>query len=135
MKQFMKRMFLILVCAIAVSFGKVSDVQAQSVTGVSPRFVSISECNVTLSLAGEAEVIVVGTVVGVSGTANTSLVAVLQRQRGNSWVDVKTWETSSASKRVSLQEVYPISSGTYRVILTGTADGESTTVYSTMLTY
>ncbi len=135
MKQFVKGMMLILMCAIVVSLVKVSDAQAKSVNGVSPRFTSISECNVTLTLNGEAEVAISGKVLGVYGTANTSLSAVLQRQRGSSWVNVKTWEKSSASKSVRLQEVYPISSGTYRVMLIGTADGESTTVYSAVVTY
>ena len=135
MKRFWKRVVMILMCVVAVSFYKVSYVQAQSVTVATPRYISISKCNATLTLAGEADVYVKGEVIGVSGTSKTSIVAVLQRQRGGSWVDVKTWEKSSASKSVSLQENYPISSGTYRVLLTGTADSESTTVYSSTLNY
>lgn len=134
MKLFLKRMVMIIICAVVLFGSKIESVQAQSVGAISPRYVSLVDCWTTLSFSGETAS-VLAKVQGKDGTSNVSMVAVLQRQRGSSWVNVKTWEKSSASKSVRLQEVYPISSGTYRVMLTGTADGESTTVYSAVVTY
>ena len=134
MRHLWKGMMVVTVCMVLV-FGLCKPVHAQGASGALPRYVSLMDCKAFLSLSGEDTVSVSAKVQGKDGVSATSMVAILQRQRGSNWVNVRTWEKSSTSNSVTLQENYPVSSGSYRVKLTGTADGESVTVYSSTLTY
>ena len=72
-----------------------------------------------------------GLIEGLSGTTRISARVVLQRQNGNIWTNVRTWNLSSSSRTLSVNESQTVTaSGTYRVSVTAdiTRNGITTTI-------
>ncbi len=120
---------LTLTCILVVSMG-MTVVQANQA-----RTVSIASQDVSLSISSNGVATVGARVMGKVGVTSTSVVATLQRETSSGWEDVATWEDSNASRRTTISETYQVSRGTYRVVATVTADGESATITSTIETY
>lgn len=120
---------LTLTCVLVVSIG-MTVVQANGA-----RSVSISTSSAALTIASDGTATVKASVIGKVGVTSTSVVATLQRETSSGWEDVATWEVSSTSRIAKVSETYQVSSGTYRVVATVTADSESKTVTSTTETY
>ena len=120
---------LTLTCILVVSIGK-SVVQAKET-----RMVSIYSSSASLTIASDGTATIEASVMGKVGVTSTSVVATLQRETSSGWDDVATWEESNASRRTTISETYQVSRGTYRVVATVTADGETATKTSTTETY
>ena len=72
---------------------------------------------------------------GKSDVTSTYVSATLQRKSGNDWIDVESWEDSSTERYLSVLETYSVSRGTYRLVVTVTANTETKTVISNEKTY
>ncbi len=81
-----------------------------------------------ISDSGEASI--TGYVRGKSDVTSTHVSATLQRKSGNDWIDVESWEDSSTKNSLSVMETYSVSRGTYRLVVTVTANTETKTAYS-----
>lgn len=120
---------LTLTCILVVSIGK-SVVQAKET-----RMVSIYSSSASLTIASDGTATIEASVMGKVGVTSTSVVATLQRETSSGWDDVATWEDSNTSRRTTISETYQVSRGTYRVVATVTADGETATKTSTTEIY
>lgn len=63
-------------------------------------------------------------------TNSFSVTATIQKKNLLSWSDVKSFSKTFYSKTGTLSDSYYVGSGTYRLKVTVTAGGETTTVYS-----
>lgn len=78
---------------------------------------------------------VTGFVRGKSGVTSTYVKVILQKKVSGDWIDVESWEDSSATRSITIAETYPVSKGTYRVVMTCSADEETKTAISAERTY
>lgn len=88
-----------------------------------------------LSISSSGEASITGYVRGKSGVTSTYVCATLQKQSGDDWIDVESWEDSSTNRNLSIVETYSVSRGTYRVVVTVTANTETKTTVSATRTY
>lgn len=72
---------------------------------------------------------------GKSDVTSTYVSATLQKKSGNAWIDVEFWEDSSTEKNLSIVETYSVSRGTYRLVVTVSANTETKTAISGERTY
>ncbi len=96
------------------------------------------KATVTISEDGTAQCF--GRITATNRTDSISITLTLYRKVGNSWFFVKSWSESDRLYYASVNESYKVSSGTYKVQLSGTivaADGttETLSAWSTEVTY
>ena len=118
--------------AIAMLFAVMPTVQAEAVEA---RMTYIISYAADLSISSSGEASITGYVRGTSGVTSTYVCATWQKQSGNDWIDVESWEDSSTNRNLSIVETYSVSRGTYRVVVTVTANTETKTTVSVTRTY
>lgn len=97
---------------------------------VEPRMTYIISYSSDLYISDSGEASITGYVRGKSDVTSTHVSATLQRKSGNDWIDVESWEDSSTKNSLSVMETYSVSRGTYRLVVTVTANTETKTAYS-----
>ena len=97
---------------------------------VEPRMTYIISYSSDLYISDSGEASITGYVRGKSDVTSTYVSATLQRKSGNDWIDVESWEDSSTKNSLSVMETYSVSRGTYRLVVTVTANTETKTAYS-----
>ncbi len=88
-----------------------------------------------LSISGGGVASISGFVRGKSGVTNTYVKVTLQKSVSSEWADGESWEESNDTRSTSVAETYQVSCGTYRVVMTCSADGETETAISAERTY
>lgn len=119
--------------ALLLSFvSEAKEVPAQ----IEPRMTYIYQYRANLSISDSGVATIYGAVHGKEGVTYTYAKVTLQIWVSNKWVDVKSWEESNNSTSTIISETYQLSSiGTYKVVMTCTANSESATTYSDNVTY
>lgn len=102
---------------------------------IEPRLAYISAYNVQLSISDTGIATITGSVTGKTGVTHTSVKVTLQKSVSGTWTDVESWEASSDSRKTSVDTTYQVSRGTYRLVMTCSANGESTSATSASKTY
>lgn len=135
--KFFCKVAMLSVCIVLSVLSAPFICEAQETTAqIEPRMTYISACNTTLSISEGGVATISGYVQGKAGVTYTYAKATLQIWISNKWVDVKSWEESSNSRSTTISETYQLSSiGTYKVVMTCTANSESVTTYSDNVTY
>lgn len=105
------------------------------VEAVEPRMTYITSYSSDLYISDSGEASITGYVRGKSDVTSTYVSATLQRKSGNDWIDVESWEDSSTKSSLSIMETYSVSRGTYRLVVTVTANTETKTAISDEKTY
>lgn len=121
-----------LVCGFALpitSFAKGTGMRAE------PRMTYITTYNTRLSISDEGTATVYGQVNGKTGVTYTYVKVTLQQSVSGVWVDVESWEASSDSRSATVAETYQVSRGTYRTVMTCSANGETKSQTSAERTY
>lgn len=99
------------------------------------RMAYIQSYKVELTISDSGVASVTGVVTGKLDVTSTSVEVILQKYVSGDWVDVESWEESNNSFRTSIAETYQISKGTYRVVMTCSANTETKTATSAQRTY
>lgn len=102
---------------------------------VEPRMTYIMSYSADLYISDSGEASITGYVRGKSDVTSTYVSATLQRKSGNDWIDVESWEDSSTGRYLSVLETYSVSRGTYRLVVTVSANTETKTAISGERTY
>ncbi len=105
------------------------------VEAVEPRMTYIISYSSDLYISDSGEASITGYVRGKGDVTSTYVSATLQRKSGNDWIDVESWEDSSTKNSLSIMETYSVSRGTYRLVVTVTANTETKTAISNEKTY
>ena len=105
------------------------------VEAVEPRMTYIISYSSDLYISDSGEASITGYVRGKGDVTSTYVSATLQRKSGNDWIDVESWEDSSTKSSLSIMETYSVSRGTYRIVVTVTANTETKTAISDEKTY
>lgn len=121
-------LFILLAMLVAV----IPTIKAEA---VEPRMTYIISYAADLSISSSGEASITGYVRGKGDVTSTYVCATLQKQSGEDWVDVESWEDSSTKKNLLVVETYSVSRGTYRVVVTVTANTETKTAISATKTY
>lgn len=100
-----------------------------------PRMAYIQSYKVELTISDSGVASVTGVVTGKIDVTSTSVEVVLQKYVSGDWVDVESWEDSNNSFRTSIVETYQVSKGTYRLVMTCSANTETKTATSAERTY
>ena len=93
---------------------------------MSPMFVNIGSTSAELTISGSTANCV-GEVWAYSTSSSCTISMKLQKKNGSSWTTLKTW-SDDGNGSATMSESYTISSGTYRVKVSGTVAGESYSV-------
>lgn len=93
---------------------------------VSPMFVNIRSTSAELTISGNTANCY-GGVQAYSAGSSCTISMKLQKKNGSSWTTLKTW-SDDGNGSAAMSETYTISSGTYRVKVSGTVAGESYSV-------
>lgn len=135
----MKKLCKMAVICICMLFcGMVFPVSAQAREAdlqIMPRMASIGAYGTDLSISGGGVASISGFVRGKSGVTSTYVKVTLQKSVSGEWVDVESWEESNDARNTSVAETYQVSHGTYRVVMTCSADDETETATSAERTY
>ena len=99
------------------------------------RMTYIISYSADLYISDSGEASITGYVRGKSDVTSTYVSATLQKKSGNAWIDVEFWEDSSTEKNLSIVETYSVSRGTYRLVVTVSANTETKTAISGERTY
>lgn len=99
------------------------------------RMTYIISYSADLYISNSGEASITGYVRGKGDVTSTYVSATLQRKSGNYWIDVESWEDSSTERNLSVVETYSVSRGTYRLVVTVTANTETKTAISDERTY
>ena len=113
----------------------VAMVPAIKAEAVEPKMTYILSYSADLYISDSGEANITGYARGKSDVTSTYVSATLQRKSGNDWIDVESWEDSSTERYLSVLETYSVSRGTYRLVVTVTANTETKTVISNEKTY
>lgn len=97
--------------------------------------VYISESDAKLEISDQGVAKVSTYVRGKTGTTSTSVQVTLQVKSGSTWLSTKTWAKTSGSSYASVNEIYSVPKGTYRVVATVKANTESKTITTASKTY
>lgn len=90
----------------------------------------ISSYSTELSISDSGVASVMGFVTGKTGVTNTYAKVTLQKNVSGTWTYVDSWEKSSDTRKVTVAETYQVSRGTYRTIMTCSANDETKTATS-----
>lgn len=100
-----------------------------------PRMTYIISYSADLYISDSGEASITGYVRGKGDVTSTYVSATLQRKSGSYWIDVESWEDSGTGRNLSVVETYSVSRGTYRLVVTVTANTETKTAISDERTY
>ena len=123
----------LLICNLSVPltvFAQESDTQT-----VEPMMVSIFSCYTKLYISTDGSATITGTVKGKADVTYTYVKVTLQKSESGNWIDVKSWEDSNNGRSTTVSETYQVSRGTYRVVMTCSANSETKIVISEERTY
>ena len=101
---------------------------------IDPRMTSINAYHTELSISSVGVASISGYVRGKSGVTSAYVEVTLQKKVSGEWIDVESWE-DSGTRNASVSETYSVSRGTYRVVMTCSADGETKSATSAERTY
>lgn len=101
---------------------------------IEPRMTSINAYHTELSISSAGVASISGYVRGKSGVTSAYVEVTLQKKVSGEWIDVESWE-DSGTRNASVAETYSVSRGTYRVVMTCSADEETKTATSAERTY
>lgn len=138
MKNFKKLCKVVVLClCILVGTSMVSIVSyaKEVVTYVEPRLAYISTYNTELVISNTGLATITGEVRGKTGVTNAYVKVTLQKYASGDWVDVEDWEDSRNGRNVFISETYQVTRGTYRVVMTCSANSETKTATSAQRTY
>lgn len=130
------RMAVICTCILLCSLAFSASVQAKEANAqIEPRMDSIYTYGTELSISSDGVASISGFVRGKSGVNSTHVKVTLQKKVSGEWADVESWEESNDTRSTSIAETYQVSHGTYRVVMTCSADDETETATSAERTY
>lgn len=135
MKRLCRMVFL---CICMLFCGLVLPVSVHASEGnvqIEPRMTNISTYGTGLSISRDGVASISGYVRGKPGVTSTYVEVTLQEKVSDVWIDVESWEKSGNAIGASVAETYSVSRGTYRVVMTCSADGETKTATSAERTY
>ena len=138
MKKWIRKLAGIVVCVCMLICGGASPITAaaeETDVQIEPRLAYISTYNVQLSISDTGVATIKGMVTGRMGVTHTSVKVTLQKSVSGTWTDVESWEASSDSRKASIDTTYQVSRGTYQLVMTCSANGESTSATSASKTY
>lgn len=107
----------------------------EAVTYVEPRLAYISTYSTELVISNIGLATITGEVRGKTGVTNAYVKVTLQKYASGDWVDVEDWEDSSNGRNAFISETYQVTRGTYRVVMTCSANSETKTATSAQRTY
>ncbi len=134
----MRQVTGVVVCVCMLLCGGVSPITAvakEANIQIEPRLAYISAYNVQLSISDNGVATITGSVMGKAGVTHTYVKVTLQKSESGTWTDVESWEASSDSRKSSVDTTYQVSRGTYRLVMTCSANSESTSATSATKTY
>ncbi len=124
------------ITALCIIFAMlVTVIPAIRTEAMEPRMTYIISYSADLYISDSGEASITGYVRGKGDVTSTYVSATLQRKSGNYWIDVESWEDSSTERNLSVVETYSVSRGTYRLVVTVTANTETKTAISDERTY
>lgn len=127
-----KRLLSMLLCSLILCMTFSTIIYASTNNNsetVQPRWTTLSTVNASLTITDSNAYCKTTVTTGSRCTITATMK--LQKKSGSSWVTVKTWTGSATDAvRLSLGKNYTISSGTYRVYSTVSANGETATAIS-----
>ena len=132
MKNFKKLCKVVVLClCILVGTSMVSIVSyaKEVVTYVEPRLAYISTYNTELVISNTGLATITGEVRGKTGVTNAYVKVTLQKYASGDWED------SRNGRNVFISETYQVTRGTYRVVMTCSANSETKTATSAQRTY
>lgn len=138
MGKLMRQVTGVVVCVCMLLCGGVSLITAvakEANIQIEPRLAYISAYNVQLSISDNGVATITGSVMGKAGVTHTYVKVTLQKSESGTWTDVESWEASSDSRKSSVDTTYQVSRGTYRLVMTCSANSESTSATSATKTY
>ncbi len=138
MKQFFKVSILCMLCLTVFCGSTLMPIKVYAVdnTNVESRMTYIISYSVGLDISDTGVASISGNVRGKSTVTSSYVKCTLQMSVGGGWVDVKSWEASSASTGATVAQTYQLfSRGTYRVYMECRANTEEKTGTSANRTY
>lgn len=107
---------------------------------VQPLYDLTRTCNAMITISEDGMAQCSGRIIATNRTDSVSITLTLYRKVGNSWSIVTSWSVRNQLYHVFISETYKVSSGTYKVQLSGTvvaSDGttESFSAWSAEKTY
>jgi hypothetical protein len=126
---------LVIMCLIIVTTSQIIVYAHDGENNDKERMASISSYNASFTISNNGIASIDATVIGKSGVKNTYVKAVLQRETTSGWKEVETWEKESQTLLARIEETYQVSSGTYRIVATFTADSETKSMTTASKTY
>lgn len=123
--------FCMLLCGLALP---VSVHAKETNVQIEPRMTSIYAYHTELSISSGGIASISGYVRGKPGVTSTYVEVILQKKVSGEWIDVESWE-DSGTRNASVAETYSVSRGTYRVVMTCSADGETQSATSAERVY
>lgn len=107
----------------------------EAVTYVESRLAYILTYSTELVISNIGLATITGEVRGKTGVTNAYVKVTLQKYASGDWVDVEDWEDSSNGRNAFISETYQVTRGTYRVVMTCSANSETKTATSAQRTY
>lgn len=126
------RRILTLCTMIAMLAVVMPDIKTEA---MEPRMTYIISYSADLYISDSGEASITGYVRGKGDVTSTSVSATLQKKSGSYWIDVESWDDSGTGRNLSVVETYSVSRGTYRLVVTVTANTETKTAISDERTY
>ena len=113
-------------CMLVNGTGLTMAVCAKEAEGqIDARMTYISSYNVWLSISGDGIASISGSVNGKPGVTHAYVKVTLQKSVSGTWQNVESWEDSSDSRDALVDITYQVSKGTYRAVMTCSANDET----------
>ena len=138
MKKSIQRLMGVAFCICVLVYGlahPITSYAEESDMRIESRMTYISSYETKLSISDSGSASVFGQVKGKTGVTDSYVKVTLQQSVSGAWVDVESWEASSDSRIATVSETYQVSRGTYRTVMTCSANGETKTQTSVTRTY
>lgn len=138
MQKLAQKLVGIMLCACMLVCGTESTIAVcakEAEEQVDARMTYISSYNVGLSISDDGIASVSGLVNGKPGVTHAYVKVTLQKSVSGTWQNVESWEDSSDSRDAIVDIAYQVSRGTYRAVMTCSANGETQSKISATKTY
>lgn len=138
MQKLIRKIIGIMICVCILAYGtepsmvvcaKEAEQQNEA------RMTYISSYDVGFSVSADGIVSISGSVTGKSGVTHAYVKVTLQKSVSGTWQNVESWEESSDGRHVSVEITHQVSRGTYRAVMTCSANGETQSKISATKTY
>lgn len=116
-----------------VSYAKEGTTQVT--TRIDPRMTYIAGYSTELVISDTGVATITGQVRGKTGVTQAYVNVTLQKLVLGKWIDVEDWEDSRSGRNAFVSETYQVNRGTYRVVMTCSANTETKTATSAQRTY